>query len=168
MGRPGTVGGNVSCVVSTVIGSDAWLGLLALPWASTATTVYVWVEPAVRPVSVNDAEGYMALALQGFGLVQAARFMAIPHIEKGELVEILSQWKPAPLPISVLYPQNRHLSPKVRAFADWAADLFAQCPLLSGKDEDYDPSLCTFGGKPPESTTQRDIIEQRNVAESVL
>ena len=122
-----------------------------------------------RPRSLREVfVTFTLLALQGFGLVQAARFMAIPHIEKGELVEILPQWKPAPLPISVLYPQNRHLSPKVRAFADWAADLFAQCPLLSGKDEDYDPSLCTFGGKPPESTTQRDIIEQRNVAESVL
>lgn len=119
-------------------------------------------------VSVNDAEGYMALALQGFGLVQAARFMAIPHIEKGELVEILPQWKPAALPISVLYPQNRHLSPKVRAFADWAAELFAQCPLLSGKDEDYDPSVCTFGNKQPDGNTVRDIIEQRNVAESVI
>ena len=121
-------------------------------------------------VSVNDAEGYMALALQGFGLVQAARFMAIPHIEKGELVEILKQWKPAPLPISVLYPQNRHLSPKVRAFTDWAAELFAQCPLLNGTDSDdtHYSTECTFAGKPPESTTQRDIIEQRNVAESVL
>ncbi len=121
-------------------------------------------------VSVNDAEGYMALALQGFGLVQAARFMAIPHIENGELVEILKQWKPAPLPISVLYPQNRHLSAKVRAFTDWAAELFAQCPLLNGKDgDDFEYSTeCTFAGKPSETTTQRDSMEQRSIAESVL
>jgi LysR family transcriptional regulator for bpeEF and oprC len=124
-------------------------------------------------VSVNDAEGYMALALQGFGLVQATRFMAIPHFEKGELVEILPQWKPAPLPISVLYPQNRHLSPKVRAFADWAAELFSQCPLLSGKDEEYlrgeyDPNVCTFAGKQTDSASTRELIEQSNVAEMVL
>lgn len=120
-------------------------------------------------VSVNDAEGYMALALQGFGLVQATRYMALPHIEKGELVEILKQWKPAPLPISVLYPQNRHLSPKVRAFADWAAELFSRCPLLNGQDAadaDY-TSECTFVGTQGGNTV-RDIIEQRNVAESVL
>lgn len=121
-------------------------------------------------VSVNDAEGYMALALQGFGLVQAARYMALPHIDKGELVEVLPQWKPAPLPVSVLYPQNRHLSPKVRAFTDWAADLFAQCPLLNGKDgDDFEYSgECTFAGKPAEHTTERDLIEQRNIAESVF
>lgn len=121
-------------------------------------------------VSVNDAEGYMALALQGFGLVQAARYMALPHIDKGELVEVLPQWKPAPLPVSVLYPQNRHLSPKVRAFTDWAAELFAQCPLLNGKDgDDFEYSgECTFAGKPAEHTTERDLIEQRNIAESVF
>jgi len=120
-------------------------------------------------VSINDAEGYMALALQGFGLVQAARFMAIPHIESGALVEILKQWKPAPLPISVLYPQNRHLSPKVRAFTDWAAELFAQCPLLNGKDaDDADYSgECTFVGTQGGNTV-RDIMEHNNIAESVL
>lgn len=121
-------------------------------------------------VSVNDAEGYMALALQGFGMVQAARFMAIPHIEKGELVEVLKQWKPAALPISVLYPQNRHLSPKVRAFTDWAAELFSQCPLLNGKDGDdanYSTE-CTFAGKQAESTAVREVTEKPNVAESVL
>lgn len=119
-------------------------------------------------IAVNDAEAYMALALQGFGLVQAARFMALPHLERGELIEILPQWRPATLPISVLYPQNRHLSPKVRAFSDWAAELFAQCPLLSGRDEEYVPGLCTLPDQGGNATTVRDLIEQRNLAESVL
>ncbi|MDD3482736.1 LysR family transcriptional regulator [Azovibrio restrictus] len=119
-------------------------------------------------IAVNDAEAYMALALQGFGLVQAARFMALPYLERGELIEILSQWRPEPLPISVLYPQNRHLSPKVRAFSDWAAELFAQCPLLSGRDEEYVPGLCTLGIDPPTNASVRDLIEQRNLAESAF
>jgi LysR family transcriptional regulator for bpeEF and oprC len=29
-----------------------------------------------------------------------------------------------------VYPPNRHLSPKVRAFVDWAAELFANHPQL--------------------------------------
>lgn len=119
-------------------------------------------------IAVNDAEAYMALALQGFGLVQAARFMALPYLERGELIEILPQWRPEPLPISVLYPQNRHLSPKVRAFSDWAAELFAQCPLLSGRDEEYVPGVCTLGIDPPAKASVRDLIEQRNLAESAF
>ena len=61
--------------------------------------------------------------------------MALPHLQSGELIEILPQWKPSSTAISVLYPQSRQLSPKVRAFTDWVAELFAGCPLLSGRDE---------------------------------
>lgn len=39
------------------------------------------------------------------------------------------------MPISVVYLQNRHLSPKVRAFVDWAAELFGRCPILGGCDQ---------------------------------
>lgn len=121
-------------------------------------------------VSVNDAEAYMALGLQGFGLLQASRFMALPHLQSGALREVLPQWEPAPLPISVLYPHNRHLSPKVRAFADWAAELFGGCPLLNGSNGDTDAfhrGECVFAGKPGGNTVAA-ILEQNNIAESVL
>jgi DNA-binding transcriptional LysR family regulator len=29
------------------------------------------------------------------------------------------------MPISVLYPHNRHLSPRVRVFVDWVTEVFA-------------------------------------------
>ena len=64
--------------------------------------------------------------------MQAPLYMVTRHIDEGRLVEVLSQWKPAPLPISVVYLHNRHLSPKVRAFVDWVVDLFAKTPLLQG------------------------------------
>ena len=53
-----------------------------------------------------------------------------PLIDSGELVEVLPEWTQPPLPIHVVYPPNRHLSAKVRAFVDWAADLFARHPQL--------------------------------------
>ena len=85
-------------------------------------------------VSVNDSNAHLALALQGFGLIQAARFIALPHVLAGELIEVMPQYKPQVLPISLLYPQSRQLSPKVRVFSDWVAELFARCPLLRGGD----------------------------------
>jgi LysR family transcriptional regulator for bpeEF and oprC len=94
-------------------------------------------------VSVNDADAYMACGLQGFGLIQPPRFMALPYLESGELREILPAWKPKPMQISVVYPHNRHLSPKVRAFTDWVAELFGRCPLLGGRGEALD-SRCTW------------------------
>jgi len=83
-------------------------------------------------VSVNDADAYVTCGLQGFGLIQAPRYMVLPHLESGALREVLPQWQPAPMPISAVYLHNRHLSPKVRAFVDWVVELFSSCPLLSG------------------------------------
>ncbi|MES2353429.1 MAG: LysR family transcriptional regulator [Pseudomonadota bacterium] len=119
-------------------------------------------------VSVNDADAYLACGLQGFGLIQAPRFMALPHLEAGTLREVLPQWSPTPMPISVLYLHNRHLSPKVRAFVDWAAELFGRCPLLSGKEsgEAMDHE-CSFVGK-PSGNTVRAMMERKNLVESEL
>lgn len=85
-------------------------------------------------VSVNDWNAHIALALQGVGLIQTARFVAFPHLQTTALVEVLPQWRPKMLPVSLLYPQSRQLSPKVRVFSDWVAELFSRCPLLRGGD----------------------------------
>lgn len=113
-------------------------------------------------VSVNDAEAYLACGLQGFGLIQPARFMAIPHLESGALVEILPQLSPSPMPISVGYMQNRHLSPKVRAFVDWVADLFGSCPLLGGAA--HAARECGIPYRPGYNTL-RSEVEQQNAEE---
>ncbi|MFT4065774.1 LysR family transcriptional regulator [Paraburkholderia sp.] len=84
-------------------------------------------------VSVNDADAYVTCGLEGFGLIQPARFMVLPHLRSGQLVEVLPELKPLPMPISAVYPHSRHLSPKVRVFVDWIAELFDRCPLLSGR-----------------------------------
>lgn len=91
-------------------------------------------------ISVNDAEAYVACGLQGFGLIQAPRFMVMPHLASGQLREVLPQHSPLPMPIWAAYLQNRHLSPKVRVFVDWVSELFGTCPLLGGVDKDKDES----------------------------
>jgi LysR family transcriptional regulator for bpeEF and oprC len=84
-------------------------------------------------VSVNDADAYVTCGLEGFGLIQPPLFMVLPHLRDGRLKEVLPGLKPLPMPISVVYPHSRHLSPKVRVFVDWIAEVFDRCPLLSGK-----------------------------------
>lgn len=115
-------------------------------------------------ISVNDGEAYVACGLQGFGLIQPARFMVLPQLEAGELVEVLPQLSPAPMPIYVAYMQNRHLSPKVRAFVDWVAELFGACPLLGG--ESAGGGECRFAGQAGYNTL-RSEIESQNLAESI-
>lgn len=113
-------------------------------------------------VSVNDVEAYVACALQGFGMIQPARFMVLPHLESGELVEVLPQLSPSPMPISVAYMQNRHLSPKVRAFVDWVAELFGGCPLLGGVENGS--GECRFTARAGHHTLRSEVALQ-NVAE---
>ncbi|MPV68295.1 MULTISPECIES: putative multidrug efflux transcriptional regulator CeoR [Burkholderia] len=84
-------------------------------------------------VSVNDADAYVTCGIEGFGLIQPPLFMVLPHLREGRLKEVLPGIKPLPMPISVVYPHSRHLSPKVRVFVDWIAEVFDRCPLLSGK-----------------------------------
>jgi DNA-binding transcriptional LysR family regulator len=67
----------------------------------------------------------LTAVLAGLGIAQTFAFMAQPHLLSGELVELLSDWAPPPHPIYVVYPTNRHLSVKLRAFVDWAVDVFA-------------------------------------------
>jgi DNA-binding transcriptional LysR family regulator len=39
---------------------------------------------------------------------------------------VLPAWPPRPVPVSLLYPRNRQLSPRVRVFLDWAMRLFGR------------------------------------------
>ena len=117
-------------------------------------------------VSVNDSDAYVACGLQGFGLIQPARYMVLPYLESGQLREVLHTWKPSPMPISVVYLHNRHLSPKVRVFVDWVAELFSRCPLLSGCQM-HSAAECEFACQ-PSGHTVRSVIEQHNLAESVF
>ncbi len=88
-------------------------------------------------IAVNDIEASLAGALSGAGIIQAPRVMVEPHLRSGELVELLPQWKPVSMPISAVYTSTRHLSPQVRAFVDWVAELFESFPYLSGR-KDWD------------------------------
>ncbi|HXE38195.1 MAG TPA: LysR family transcriptional regulator [Azonexus sp.] len=109
-------------------------------------------------ISVNDIEAYVACALQGFGMIQPARFMVLPQLESGALVEVLPHLSPSPMPISVAYMQNRHLSPKVRAFVDWVAELFGACPLLGGVDNGS--GECSFTASSGDNTVRAEVALQ--------
>jgi LysR family transcriptional regulator, regulator for bpeEF and oprC len=80
-------------------------------------------------IAANEAISYLAAAEAGMGIVQVPRLMAEKPFRDGTLQPILKEWTRAPMPIFVVFPPNRHLSSKVRAFVDWAADLFGKAGL---------------------------------------
>lgn len=86
--------------------------------------------PLPSCLAVNDSTAYHAAAVQGLGMIQMASYAIEPLLEAGALELALEDWTSTPLPINVVYPQNRHLSAKVRVFVEWMADLFAENPRL--------------------------------------
>ncbi|RYZ13403.1 MAG: hypothetical protein EOO24_00005, partial [Comamonadaceae bacterium] len=108
------------------------------------------IEPdAPYSLAVNESNAHTAAVLAGLGASQMVSFTALPHIARGELVEILPEWTREPLPVYVVYPPNRHLSAKVRAFVDWAAELFAKHPLLRREKEAAPATASTLAAAAP-------------------
>ena len=76
-------------------------------------------------IAKRGTERAVVLTIDGFGigLAQIPRPGIEPLLASGQLVEVLPQWRPAPLPVSIIYSHNRHLSPRVRVFVDWLAEI---------------------------------------------
>jgi LysR family transcriptional regulator for bpeEF and oprC len=81
-------------------------------------------------LAVNDHDAYIAAGLMSFGIVKVANYVARPYLESGQLTQVLTDWTAEQFPISVMYPQSRHLSAKVRIFVDWVSELIRQDPIL--------------------------------------
>jgi DNA-binding transcriptional LysR family regulator len=75
-------------------------------------------------VAVNGAESFVAAARLGLGLIQVPRYHVENDLERGTLIPILPDCPPPPTPVSLLYPRNRQLSPRVRVFIDWLVRTF--------------------------------------------
>jgi LysR family transcriptional regulator for bpeEF and oprC len=92
-------------------------------------------------LAVNDSTAYISAGLAGLGVMQMASYTIEPHLESGALELLLEDWGSTPLPINVVYPQNRHLSAKVRVFVEWVADLFTSHPGFQIKAPVRQPAL---------------------------
>ncbi|AGS23159.1 LysR family transcriptional regulator [Rhizobium etli] len=77
-------------------------------------------------VTVNAAESYVAAARMGLGLIQIPRYHAEKDLSDGTLIQVLPDFPLTQTPVSLLYPRNRQLSPRVRVFVDWLVKVFAR------------------------------------------
>jgi LysR family transcriptional regulator for bpeEF and oprC len=81
-------------------------------------------------LAVNDQDANIIAGLMGIGIAKVANYMARPYLESGQLTQVLTDWTAEQFPISVIYPQSRHLSAKVRIFVDWVSELIQQDPIF--------------------------------------
>ena len=76
-------------------------------------------------VTVSHADAYHQCCMAGLGFAQIPKYHVASHLASGQLVEVLGSFRPAPMPVSVLYPNHRQLSPRVRVFVDWVGERMA-------------------------------------------
>jgi len=77
------------------------------------------------PIHANNGRFNEALAAEGLGIAREPDFIVGPDVLSGRLKPILCRFEPPPLNVYVVYPSRRHLSAKVRAFADFLVERFA-------------------------------------------
>ena len=89
-----------------------------------------FIDPEGKPVQVavdgniqmNNSLGMREAVLNGAGIMRTPAFIVDRDIEQGRLIPLLTQYKMLHLSIYAVFPQRRHLSPKVRAFVDFMAE----------------------------------------------
>jgi LysR family transcriptional regulator for bpeEF and oprC len=74
---------------------------------------------------VTSLEGAVVAAVAGMGVAQVSDVLAIRALRAGELVPLLLDWAAPGPTLSVVYPSSRYLTAKVKAFAEFVAEIYA-------------------------------------------
>lgn len=74
----------------------------------------------------NSGQAVLDAALRGLGLCQLPDYYVLEHLRSGALVSLLASHQPPNTAVWALYPQQRHLSPKVRQLVDFLKQGLAQ------------------------------------------
>jgi DNA-binding transcriptional LysR family regulator len=82
--------------------------------------------PVEFDLLVSGAEIYTAAGVAGLGLIQVPRYRIAHQIDAGLLQVVLEDFPPPDMAASILYPQNRQMSPRVRVFVEWLVGLFSR------------------------------------------
>ena len=69
---------------------------------------------------VNLAEAAVAAAVAGAGIARVLSYLVEAPMKSGSLVTLLEAYEPPPIPLSVIYPSQRQVPLKLRAFLDFA------------------------------------------------
>ncbi len=72
----------------------------------------------------NTGIALRSAALAGIGIATTASFIVHEDLARGTLVPVLPAYPLRARELYAVYPHNRHLSPKVRAFIDFASEVY--------------------------------------------
>lgn len=70
--------------------------------------------------SVNTVEAALGAAIDGHGIARVLSYQVEREVRAGQLILLLQDYEPAPLPVHLIAPEGRLAVAKVRAFVDFA------------------------------------------------
>ncbi len=78
-----------------------------------------------RKLTVNDIDLIYEACLAGMGITALPTYIAERHLKNGELVRLFAEMEIPVRTIKVVFPQNRYLANKSRAFLDFITEYFS-------------------------------------------
>lgn len=75
---------------------------------------------------VNDTETMLKLALDGLGIVKLHHYVVMEALKRRTLIELLSSYAEAEIPLYAAFPQRRFIPSKVRCFIDFVVTKISQ------------------------------------------
>ena len=106
------------CLQFTPLGKESW--------TLTGTTGSVTV-PLAAQVLINDVRVIQSMALAGEGVALLPMYLCRQDCADGRLVRVLPEWHAKADPVNIVYPRQRFMAPKLRAFIDLATRELAIC-----------------------------------------
>jgi DNA-binding transcriptional LysR family regulator len=79
-------------------------------------------------LTCNDGAAGVQAAVNGFGVVLAPEFELSDEVRSGQLVPLLTDWRLEERAVHAVFPPRRHVSAKVRAFAQTLAEHWRVAP----------------------------------------
>src|SRR5438105_20976 len=106
----------------------------ALPWV-LKRGAQRWQGIPPGRASANSTEVLMKMALSGAGITVVNDYFALPHLQRGELVQVLPDWHLPSVTAWAVFPGRRLMPARTRVFLDMLAAKFVddECDAIDAK-----------------------------------
>lgn len=100
----------------------------ALNWQFRAPDGKLVSMPVSGNLQMNNSLALREAMIAGVGIARTPTFLVGDDLAQGRLVPLLTNYAALEISIYLVYPQRRHMSPKVRAFIEFMADRIQDPP----------------------------------------
>ena len=88
-------------------------------------------------ITADDFEALRALAVLGWGIALLPSFLCAEEAKERKLVSVLPNWRGESVSVSVVYPAQRFVSPKIRAFITAAEELWSATSVEAKRTDHF-------------------------------